>query len=420
MQLTYGREVGEWEELARRVPLGPFERRFALLHAPLLPYYRSWCHDTPMLVSPARDDELRGLGRVLWKCCVYYVRSYREYLDRVPFSDRVLGILGELDGREFHAGTFRPDYLLCDDGSLRLCEITSRFFGNGYFLSFFTEIAGRVFALERGIAPSRTYFESLLAYFAGMAEGYDRLSVLKSADRSDSIRLYVPFYRSLGLKPTILEAGEVEARLPSLGGSMIVSALNQADLLSFSDRTLLRLADAGMRNDLRTVFLLHDKRFFHLFLRDDFTSRCLTEEETRFLRAHTIPTWVPGWDREVWAHARARKDGYILKHHCLGKSERVYAGCLTDPETWEALFRSGDVEVMILQPFMGQRLFRTQWEGRTLDDYVCGTILTVDDRYFGTGLFRTSTRPVINQTDARKVAQLISDSPAAFDRPHIL
>lgn len=419
--LRYGRAAGG--SAGRTVPpisLGSYERLFADLHAEFIPYYRSWCHDSPMLVSPERDDELRELQRVLYKCCEYYVRHYREYLDRVPYSERVLRILDELKGREFRAGTFRPDYLICEDGSLRLCEITSRFFGNGYFLSFFTEHAGRVFAREAGVAPARSYFESLLAYFAGMARGFDRLVVLKSADKSDSIRLYVPFYRALGLETTVCEAGEVETHAGELRGKMVVSALNQKDLLSLSDGMLLRMADAGMRNDLRTVFLLHDKRFFYLFGQNDFTSRCLTDAETRFLRGHAAETWVFGRDGEIWDHARAHKDGYILKHHCLGKSEQVYAGCLTAQPVWDALFSSGAVRNMILQPFLRQRVFRTEWEGRILDDYVCGTILTVDDRYFGTGLFRTSTRPVINQTDARKVAQLITDRPDAFIRPHIL
>lgn len=402
------------------VRLGRYERLFAGLHADLIPYYRSWSHDSPMLVSTARDEELREMQRVLYKCCAFYVREYRRYLDRIPISGRVLRLLSYMDGCEFRAGTWRPDYLICTDGSLRLCEISSRFFGNGYFLSFFMEHAGRVFAEEAGVTPARSYFEQMLAFFAGMADGCTRLTVLKSADRSDSIRLYVPFYEALGLKASIFEAEEVESHPEALRGALVVSALNQTDLLSFSDDTLFRLADAGLRNDFRTIFLLHDKRFFHLFEEDDFTSRCLTPEETAFLRAHAVRTYIGGRDGEVWEHARTHRDAYILKHHCLGKSEKVFAGCLTEPAVWEELFSSGAVEDMILQPFLQQKLYPTVWQGQALRDHVSGTILTVDDRYFGTGLFRTSTRPVINQTDAHKIAPLITDDAGAFRDPHIL
>ena len=389
--------------------LYPYEKTFAELHETLIPYYRSWAHDRPMVLSRERDRELAELARVLHKACFYYAAHWREYLNFIDYEDKIKDILDYVADRPFHAGTYRPDYLILEDGSLKLCEITSRFFGNGYFLSFFMEHAGRVFAEEAKITDQVTYFEGFLAYMAALSAGKERLVVLKSADKSDSIRLYAPFYRQLGLAPVIVEAPEAEAFLPSVGNDLLVSALNQKDLLSYSADTLKRMADAGMRNDFRTIFLLHDKRFFHLFFEPSFTNACLTAEETDFLKAHTARTYLYGRQMEIWQDAREHKDGYILKHHCLGKSEKVFAGCLTAEEEWEELFASGGVKDMILQPFLRQRRFAGQWQGQTLQDYVSGTILTVDDRYFGTGLFRTSSRPVINQTDAHKIAQLVTD-----------
>ena len=397
-----------------------YEKLFAALHRELIPYYRSWTHDCPMLVPSARDAELSKLCAILCKCCEYYVHHYRDYLDRIPLDEKVLDILSYVDGKEYHAGTYRPDFLICRDGRLLLCEITSRFFGNGYFLSYFTEHAARVFAKEAGAGSCRSYFEDFLSYMAQLPQGKKKLTVLKSADKSDSIKLYVPFYHALEMETEIIEAEDVEGSLPHLKDSFVVSALNQKDLLSFSLDTLKRLADADMRNDFRTIFLLHDKRFFALFGEDAFTSACLTPEETVFLREHTVPTFLPGFSSAVWEDARLHKDGYILKHHCLGKSEKVYAGCLTDAETWDSLFKNGDTSQMILQPFMKQRIFETVWNGQPLRDYVCGTLLTVDDRYFGPGLFRSSTRPVINQTDAHKVAGLITDDTEAFRQFYLL
>ena len=389
--------------------LYPYEKIFAGLHETLIPYYRSWAHDCPMVLSRKRDRELERIGQILFKACAYYAAHWREYLDFIDYEPKIRDILDYVADRPFHAGTYRPDYLILEDGSLKLCEITSRFFGNGYFLSFFMEHAARVFAEEAGITDQVTYFEGFLAYMAAMSAGKDRLVVLKSADKSDSIRLYAPFYETLGLKTTIVEAESVESVLPVTDGTLLVSALNQKDLLSYSPDTLKRMADAGMRNDFRTIFLLHDKRFFHLFFEPSFTNACLTEEETAFLQEHAARTYLYGRQMEVWEEARMHKDGYILKHHCLGKSEKVYAGCLTTEEEWERLFASGEVKEMILQPFLRQRIFKGRWKGGKLDDYVSGTILTVDDRYFGTGLFRTSTRPVINQADAHKIAPLVTD-----------
>ena len=399
-----------------------YEDLFTGLFPDRFPYYRSWSHDCPMIVSPERDDELREIQHVLYKAVSFYASSYEDYLDVINYDPAILRILSYVKDRPFRAGTWRPDYLILTDGRIRLCEITSRFFGNGYFLSYFMEHAGKVFAEDAGVTDRLSYFEEFFRYMASLSAGRERLVVLKSTDKSDSIRLYVPFYEALGMKAFIYEAEEVENHLDELPGAMVVSALNQNDLLSFSDETRMKMADAGMINDFRTIFLLHDKRFFRLFLDERFMHAALTEEEADFLRAHAVETFLPDIpaDAHFFDDARIHKDRYILKHHCLGKSERVFAGCLTEDSEWENLFSSGEVREMILQPFMEQKLYRGPFNGGFLDDYVSGTILTVDDRYFGTGLFRTSTSPVINQRDAHKIAPLITREKDRFPVYHEL
>ena len=181
-----------------------------------------------------------------------------------------------------------------------------------------------------------------------------------------------------------------------------------------------------MLNDFRTSFLLHDKRFFRLCYEPRFTDAALTPEETEFLKQHTIRTYLPEIDSEIFSYARTHKDEFILKHHCLGKSISVYAGCLTSPEEWEALYANGDVGQMILQPFIHQKLFETSWKSRgdrtphKVQDYVSGTILNLDGLYFGTGFFRTSSRPVINQKDAHKISPVVTDQGGRFRSKFLL
>ena len=409
--LEIQRPQQNWKESTniRREPGETYSHLFARLHAPLIGYYRSWTYNEPMVISSDRDRELAEMHRVLNKACAYYASHYRDFLDLIPFEDKVLDLLAKVDRTPFEAGTARPDFIIDEDGHLLICEITARFFGNGYFLSFFNECAGQAMAEAAGITDRRSYFEDMLAYLAQKPGKARFMNVLMSADKSDSIGLYVPFYTALGLTCSIIPAEEVEERFAELPGSFLVSALNQKDLLGFSPVTLRRLAALGMRNDFRTIFLLHDKRFFRLFDEPRFCSAALTEEETAFLRAHTITTYLPAIDPAMFAKARRNKNDFILKHRCLGKSERVYAGCLTDAAVWEELFASGEVEEMILQPFIHQKPFTTTWKNETITDFVSGTILSIDDRYFGAGLFRTSSRPVINQADAHKISPLISD-----------
>lgn len=382
---------------------------FEKVHPEYFPYYRSWCHDLPILVTGKRDEELHRVADVLYKCAEYYVHHYKDYLQIIPYTPEILEILEYASQYPFRAGTFRPDYIIDEKGNILLCEITSRFFGNGYFMSYFMEKAGEDMANALNIQDRRSYFPEFFDYMASMAEGYSRLLVLKSADKSDSIKLYVPFYHALGMETIVLEAEEVENNLDLFEGSMIVSALNQKDLLSFDIETRHAMADHGMRNDFRTIFLLHDKRFFHLFFQDEFTKQFLTEEETDFLRKHTIKTILAGTETEIWEDARRNKDNYIIKHSWLGKSEKVFAGCLTSEDEWGQIFTSDDLGNMILQPFIKQKRYSGPFKEEILNDYVSPSIFTIDDRYFGTGLFRTSSCPVINQGDAHKMVPILSN-----------
>jgi hypothetical protein len=182
--------------------------------------------------------------------------------------------------------------------------------------------------------------------------------------------------------------------------------------------TIKAMADSGMWSDFRNIFLLHDKRFMRLWFEDDFTSRFLTPEEALFLRSHSIPTWDCSDPEaiDILKDARKNKDKYILKPYRLGKSEGVKAGVLTNEEDWEEISSDG----MIIQPFIRQRTFRTVWEGQTFDDYMCGMMLCVDDRFFGSGLFRASSIPVTNIGDDRKACPLLTDNPAILEDCDVL
>lgn len=387
---------------------------FDSVHKNLSDYYFRWYFDRPMVITSQRDEELHRVQELLARSLHYYAEHYREYLEVIPYEKRVLEILDMTQGKEYHLGTFRPDYIISRNDEIQVCEITSRFFGNGYFLSFFADKRGRQLAAEAGIAVQDHRMEDMLQFFASLADGYEKVCVVKSADRSDSIRLYVPFYTALGKEVTILEAEEIEEKEDALSHALILSALNQKDILKLPERILKKMIDGMHYNDFRSVFLAHDKRVFTLFFLDEFTEHFLSEEETAFLRSHVIPTYVYGRNREIWEDARVHKDQYILKHYCLGKSEKVFAGCMTKQEEWEQLWTSGDVREMILQPFISQRTCENVWEGERYTEYIAGTILCIDDDYYGTGLFRSSSLPVLNKGDDRKVGILLTDDWEKF------
>jgi hypothetical protein len=403
-------------------------------------YYHRWYHDRPMLITSERRDELRRLQVLLYKCIVYMAEHYREWVPMyMPLDEKVMEILDRQSRYPFRAGAYRPDYLISDDGRLLLVEITSRFFGHGIWANYpsvvkakqFLTVHGSRFMVQGSNVASTTLnhepltmnrYDELLTYMRDIIPAESPIYVLKSSDPTSEIALYKKFYEYYGHEMTIYEAAEVETHIDQWShDAVVISALNQQDLLSFKVETLQAMIDARMLNDFRTIFLAHDKRFLHLIFVDDFTQKCLTEEETSFLRQHTIPTYLPPKGKtdngqltidnsEAWRDALLNKDRYILKPYDLGKSVGLYAGVMTDEETWKSIHNSQFIiHNYIMQPFIQQRTYPCVWEGRHYDEYVCGMMLCMDDRYFDSGMFRTSSAPVTNKVDDRKMCVIHSD-----------
>jgi hypothetical protein len=411
------------------------------MYSDLADYYLRWYHSRPVAITGGRREELHRLHRVLMKCIDFFAQNYLRLVpEYMPLGDKEMQILDEQSRYPWRAGTFRPDYIVSSDGRLLLCEITSRFFAHGIFMSWFGEtfisrfLAAAGECTEDAGAASRPFpkgplplpvprvarpassapspaagFQEMMDYMLAIAGDAREMYVFKSADRSGEIRLYTRFYQSHGIKVTLIEAPEVEARRAEWDrpGVFLVSALNQVDILSYSMDTLKAMMQRGMYSDFRNIFLIHDKRFMSLWFNDEFTSQCLSPGETSFLRAHAIPTYV-----SLPPDVREHKDRYILKPCRLGKSEGVKAGVLCTEEEWNAVLDSGPASAMICQPFISQRTVPTVWEGTAFNDYLCGMMLCVNDRLFDCSHFRCSSLPVTNIGDDRKAAVLFTDDPA--------
>ena len=374
-------------------------------------YYHRWYHAKPMLISSERRDELRHMQALLYKCIAYMAEHYREWVPKyMPLNEKVMDILDRQSHYPFRAGAYRPDYLISEEGKLLLVEITSRFFGHGIWFSYPSVIKAEQFMAAHPDASWENRYNELMTYMRDAIPAKSPIYVLKSSDRTSEIALYKKFYEYYGHEVTIYEANEVEEHIDKWSHDAVVfSALNQEDILSFKMETLQAMINVRMINDFRTIFLAHDKRFLHLIFVDDFTRECLTEEEAKFLRDHTIPTYMSSSHPEIWKDALTHKDQYILKPYDLGKSVGLYAGVMTDDETWKKNLAASENGGSILQPFIKQRTYPCEWEGKHYDDYVCGMMLCMDDRYFDSGMIRTSSAPVTNKVDDRKKSVIHSD-----------
>lgn len=388
-----------------------------------LDYFYRWYHLKPLLVTGERREELRRMQQLLYKCIVYMADTWEEWVPAyMPLPEKVIEILRYQSRLPFRAGAYRPDYLVDENGNLLLVEITSRFFGHGLWQSYPSEAWAESFMQKHTDCEWENSYEERFQYLRSLVPDGQKVVALRSTDRTSEPSFYLPFYEHFGHQTYDLKAEEVEPQMELWSkDAFVLSGLNQHDLLSYRMETLQAMADARMMNDFRTVFIIHDKRFMRMIFEDAFTQRCLTEEETVFLRQHTILTFCYEDNcKDRWEDALAHKDDYILKPFDLGKSEGIYAGVMTDEDTWHSLFESDRLQHYILQPFIRQRTYPTVWEGTAYDDYICGMMLCIDDRYFDSGFVRTASVPVSNKVDLRVKPVIHSDSEELKAYCHIL
>ena len=128
-------------------------------------YYLRWYHERPIIITPERTAEIREMHRVLYKCIEYMAYHYAEFVDKyMPLSPKEMEILAYQSRYAFKAGAYRPDYLITEDGKLKLCEITSRFFAHGIFMSYYSEAAADKFIAKFPGAHRESRYEEMIRY----------------------------------------------------------------------------------------------------------------------------------------------------------------------------------------------------------------------------------------------------------------
>ena len=373
-------------------------------------YYKQWIFEEPIVISKGHNANMQKLQNVMYKLIKEFVVNYEEYKEYMPVSNELERVLAIFKSKEYNIGTYRTDFVYDENHQIKLIEITCRFALNGMFLSgLMNDLAKENIPNNlKGIKTKDQYFP-IYQHLGKYLKDASSVCVLKGNDTRNESKIYIDILKRTGLKVIEISFDELEDNLDKLNDALVISELSFDEILFLSDKTLQALALSNLINDFRTVFLIHDKRFFSILAKEGLQKKALTSEEIRFFEKFYIPTYCSNEAIEKWDMAKKNKSEWIIKHRSLGKSQKVYAGIVTPIDEWEAIFESADFEDMTLQKWIPQKTIKGKIGKEEFEDFVTGTLLFFDDNYFGYGDFRTSSHPVTNKVDHRKVAGLILD-----------
>ncbi|MCF8266995.1 MAG: hypothetical protein K9I69_02845, partial [Ignavibacteriales bacterium] len=302
-------------------------------------------------------------------------------------------------------------FVVGPDGQISIVEINARYF-HGYFLHGLTEFIMEnklgCYSYIDGRKPIDLLIDQVFNYFGN----FNRLIYLRGNDRDADNRYFQQLFEKSGIEFLNISPKDLSSSHNLLNGSAIINGFNQMELDNLTPDEIELLSASNLLNNLRTIFLVHDKRFLAVLFEKNFQAEVFSKEEIEFIRPYLTPTFTRKQDKEVWEIARLNRKDWILKPNLLGQSDGIVPGLLVSDEKWESIFKSSDIEQMILQPMLPQRTFtgKISRDGKEFTDYATGTLLYFDDKFFGPGEFRATSTEVVNFIkDDRKIGPWITD-----------
>lgn len=380
----------------------------------------NWTYHEPFVISPQTNATMHRIQKGLHKAIRHFVEGYDNYASLLPVAPQVRDILNRCKRVPYRTGTYRADFLIDTARQIQVIEITCRFALNGFFMTGFAHLLIERYLADhpniRRIDDYTPYFQHFSDYFGP----FDHVCILKGADNRNETKYYIPILEHAGYPVHIIPTTEIADNLALLKNAAVIGELDHDELCSLDMTTIDAIIDSNLLNDLRTVFLIHDKRFFAVLTDDGFLNAALAPDEVVFMRQHIVPTCSRLMRPDLWQTAQQDKDGWIIKQRNWGKSINVYAGCVTDQAEWQAIFASELIDDMVLQPYIDQHKVQGTVGNQEHDDWVTGTLLYFDDHFFGPGIFRASSYPITNKVDDRKLSPLVTPDTHLFDPELVL
>ena len=355
------------------------------------------------MLTREQNKNMAFIQECLLDCINHFVSNVEKYGQLMPLSDRVMQLLTICQRFPYRPGTYRTDFVMTAEGKVKIIEITARFALNGFIRSGIVNGFAERWASERGIETQSQYPE-FFRELENYVNGANEILLLKN-DSFNEGKYLQKLFGAAGYSVDVLDLGDLPHNVDRLASSMCVSQLSHDELFALPDDVIEAMMEGNLLNDLRTVLLVHDKRFFTLLWDDAFRDNALGPAKSLAFKEFLTPTFSPVAHPDLWAQLPKSEQDWIVKPTALGMGLGITARPAVTEAQWLEALTSYDPQATVFQPYLTQRRFsgRVGSEVRT-NDYLTGTLLFFQGGYFGPGMFRASSHPVTNVADDRKIA----------------
>ncbi len=361
----------------------------------------------PFWIPREKFQELAKFNSLLTEALQRIVRKWfstPEFQSFIPLEPRILNILSALQDREYQIGSIRPDFLFDKEGNVKLAEVNARFQFNGYMMSFYGQEALK--ELQGGSFYDLNVCSSIDprgVIEAGFKQLYNEEKPLVLCREKES-GYDIHMFKNVWIGP-MREAAPGDLRV--VGGVLhdktgpveqVALECQQPELESMSDEVLIALGRV-CNNDLRTIFLVHDKRMLALLSNTEelVQNGILGKEDAEYLASRINSTFLasdfPGGDKTQW----------LLKPTTLGKGQGIVFGKDMTQQEWDHAIAEAKVSnKFVVQQICEQPRFpletvpipeapvaaRVEWS-------VVGTFFSVNGQFLGPCVWRSSPSDIV-------------------------
>ena len=347
----------------------------------------------PLLLSQSLIAQIEEAHSLLTKAVTQIVTHYfkdPQIQSILSLPDKTLNLLASCQHKPYQLGAIRPDFLFDHDYHIKICEINARFPSNMFIFTehLYEEMLQQYNLRSFNLSKSSINSTATIQRFFDLKEP---IHILIDKEKSAEIYLLKNKLLATLSHPKLLALSAAE-------NQQFILNLQQEELLAIDPQRFTQITDNTYFNDIRTIFIAHDKRLFAILCNQDIMSKYMTADELKRLSRYVIPTYLI--DEKLKRDISANTDAWVLKKFTGGKGEGMTIGKETPPSVSKKILQTAALDT-IAQPFIKQPLFNLiNYHADTKNShdslYLVGSILSFNRQLLGPGLFRASAKTVIN------------------------
>lgn len=357
--------------------------------------------NVPVEVDAPQLESYRKLCGILERALHQVVSHYFEddrIRDIYRLDAELESILQIAAPTPYKVGLYRPDFVIDKNGQSRICEIGCRYPLNGWMLSYYMNLI-----MDKFSGPDWQAIPNQTQFVQEISEGLDFTQPLYYVHEDEKGTEAYQFFDELNthgfaiadISPKKLKVSNGKLTVNGAPVTQLILEMDREELKRINPEVIQALVQSKKcLNDVRSLILVHDKRVLSVLYNQDIMLDYINEEDYNFLRRFLIPSYT--LDSEQIRHQIMHStSNWALKKNSGGRGIDIYVKDDCTTKAWIEVITRESPHYMV-QEYVDQKVFELKQNDQTESINIVGMLLCYNDQFFGTGIFRGSSKSVIN------------------------